>query len=422
MKSDLGRLMQTAGLDAIAVLGNAENNPPMYYLTGGGHVTNGVLIQKPGRKGVLYCHAMEREEAAKTGLEVVPVQAWPLEALISDPRSILAAQGITRGRVGIYGTVDAGNLLALVEAMRKELPELEIVGQPQSESIFMRAMETKDEAEVRRIRRLGKVTTEVVGLVAKYLTGCTVRADEVLLGEDGKPLTIGAVKGKISLWLAERGAVDVEGCIFAIGRDAGVPHSLGTPTDVVRLGRTIVFDIYPAEAGGGYFYDFTRTWSLGYATPEAQQLYDEVKDVYDKVIDNLDLNANFKGYQKLVCDEFHRAGHNTPMHTAGVLESGYVHSLGHGLGLNVHERPKSSHLDSDDNILKPGVVMTIEPGLYYPESGMGARIEDSFWLRPDGEFEKLAAYPYDFVLPMKKWKPQRKRGPVRRRTAGKKKR
>lgn len=206
------------------------------------------------------------------------------------------------------------------------------------------------------------------------------------------------------MWLVERGAADVEGTIFAIGKDAGVPHSIGTPEDLMRLGQTIVFDIFPAEAGGGYFYDFTRTWSLGYAKPEAQKLYDEVKGVYEKVIDNLDLNVAFKEYQTLVCDEFNKNGHKTPMHSDGVLENGYVHSLGHGLGLNVHERPFSRHTTPDDNILKPGVVVTIEPGLYYPEKGMGVRIEDSYWVRPDGKMELLADYPYDFVLPMKKWK------------------
>ena len=59
----------------------------------------------------------------------------------------------------------------------------------------------------------------------------------------------------------------------------------------MRLGQTIVFDIYPAEKGGGYYYDFTRTWSLGYATPEAQELYDQVHEIYNKVMENFDLNA-----------------------------------------------------------------------------------------------------------------------------------
>ena len=251
---------------------------------------------------------------------------------------------------------------------------------------------------------MGAITTDVVGKVRDYLTSCDVNNDEILLKDDGTPLTVGDVHGKISLWVAEHNVEMPSGFIFAIGRDAGLPHSAGNPEDLMKLGQTIVFDIYPAEKGGGYYYDFTRTWSLGYATPEAQKLYDEVKDVYDKVIENVDLNASFKEYQILVCEEFSKNGHNTPMNTDGVLTEGYVHSLGHGLGLNIHERPGSRHTISDDNRLKAGVVVTIEPGLYYPEKGMGFRIEDSYWMRPDGTFELLAEYPYDFVLPMEKWK------------------
>ena len=180
--------------------------------------------------------------------------------------SILEEQGIVKGRLGIYGAVDAGDLLTLLGSLKTAFPELEVVGEPQADSIFLRAMETKDASEVARIRKMGKITTEVVGLVAAYLTSCHVGADEVLLKADGSALTIADVKSRISLWLAERGAVEVEGTIFAIGKDAGLPHSVGTPDDRLRLGKTIVFDIFPAEAGGGYFYDFTRTWTLGYAT------------------------------------------------------------------------------------------------------------------------------------------------------------
>src|SRR5512142_867087 len=310
MKSDLDALMKAAKLDAIVVLGNAQNNPPMYYFTGGGHISHAALFKKQGQPPVLYCNAMEREEAAKSGLEVRPQRIGVVEILSKEPQQIFEEQGLTSGRIAFYGMIDAGDLLCIVDALRLAFPDLQVVGEPHDESIFLRAMETKDEEEVAHIRRMGKVTTEVVGMVAKYLTARDVRDDEVLLKEDGTPLTIGDVKKKISLWLAERGAADVEGNICAIGRDAGVPHSAGTPTDPMRLGQTIVFDIFPQEPGGGYFYDFTRTWSLGYATPEAQKLYDEVHAVYDKVIDNLDLNVGFKEYQKLVCEEFNKNGHN----------------------------------------------------------------------------------------------------------------
>jgi Xaa-Pro aminopeptidase len=415
MKSDLDRLMQERNFDAILVSGNATHNPPMYYLTGGGHVSAATLIKKRGEPAVLFHQDMERDEAAKSGLKCISYSTYNYEELLkeagNDPlkasalryQRMLIDLGLTRARVGLYGINDIGSAFAVFTTLTSLLPELELVGETRDNSLFMQAMETKDENEVAHIRKMGRITTTVVKRVQDFLTQADVRQDEVLLKEDGTPLTIGDVKSRIDLWLAELGAENPEGCIFAIGRDAGVPHSTGNPEDVLRLGRTIVFDIYPCEAGSGYFYDFTRTWSLGYATPEAQKLYDEVKAVFDKVTENLDLNAPFMDYHRMVCEEYEKNGHPTPLHTAAPTE-GYVHSLGHGVGLNIHERPWSGLTADAGNLLKPGVVITCEPGLYYPEQGMGVRIEDTLWVRPDGKMETLAEYPYDFVLKMKKWK------------------
>jgi Xaa-Pro aminopeptidase len=403
MKSDLDALMRERGFDAMLVLGASANNPAMYYFTGGGHVTSAVLIKKTGQPPVLYCNAMEREEAERSGLETVPLRNWPLEALAEKPLAIFEQQGFTEGRVGVFGNTDTSVFMHIEERIRDQVPGIVLVGAKPDDSMLLHAMETKDESEVARIRRVGAATVEVVRLVAEFLTSRAVRDDEVLLGETGSPLTVGDVKHKIGLWLAERGVVDVGGCIFSIGRDAAVPHSVGQPGDLIRLGQTIIFDIFPAEAGGGYFYDFTRTWSLGYADPEAEKLHQQVKRAYDSVVANLDLNVPFREYNKLVCDQFHADGHNTPIHTEGVLTTGYVHSLGHGVGLNIHERPFSEPATPDDHRIKPGVVFTIEPGLYYPERGMGVRIEDTYWVGPNGQIELLAEYPYDFMLEMKTW-------------------
>ncbi len=416
MKSDLDALMQARQLDAILIVGDAEHNPPMYYFVGGGHVSSALLIKKVGKEPILFYNDMERDEAAKSGLKTVSYNEYgPIEDFINQAdgdllmayalcrKKILADHGLSAGRIGVYGKVDFSQNFGITMHLMKLMPDVEFVGEYGTDSVIQRAMETKDDVEVARIRQMGAVTTTVVKMVQAYLTSCEVREDEVLLKEDGHPLTIGDVKSKISLWLAERGAVDAEGVIFAIGRDAGVPHSVGDPKDLMTLGKTIVFDIFPAEQGGGYFYDFTRTWSLGYATPEAQALYDQVQEIYNKVIENLDLNASFVEYQRMTCEYFESKGHKSQLSTNAPLD-GYVHSLGHGVGLNIHERPTSRLSESNtDNILKPGVVITLEPGLYYPDKGMGFRIEDTYWVRPDGKIESLAEYPYDFVLPMKKW-------------------
>jgi len=414
MKSDLDALMKDRNMDAIIVLGDVEHNPPMYYLVGGGHVRGALLLKKRDEAPVLFHNDMERDEAAKSGLKTVSYSEFPITDFIEQAngnmliahalrrQKILLAYGLSAGRIGVYGRVNFSEEFGVMLELAKNLPGVEFIGEYGNDSVVQYARETKDDVEVARIRQMGAVTTTVVGMVSDYLTSCEVREDEVLLKEDGYPLTIGDVKEKISLWLAERGAADVEGTIFAIGRDAGVPHSVGTPEDLITLGKTIVFDIFPAEKSGGYFYDFTRTWSLGYATPEAQAYYDQVQEIYNKVVENLDLNAVFKDYQRMTCEYFESKGHKSQLNTPAPVE-GYVHSLGHGFGLDIHERP-SSKLQGSDDILRPGVVLTIEPGLYYPNEGMGFRIEDSYRVSTNGTIELLAEYPYDFVLEMKKWR------------------
>ena len=415
MKSDIDALMQARNLDALLVLGAAEHNPPMYYFTGGGHISAAVLVKKRGEAPILFYNDMERDEAAKTDLQTKSLGAYPFQELLKEAggdltlvgalrfQRILNDLGLTKGRMGIYGNVDFSSTFAAVTRLQRLLPDLELVGESGMDSVFIRAMETKDERDVERIRRMGQITTEVVSLTAEYLTSRDVRADEVLLKEDGSPLTVGDVQARIRLWVAERGAELPEGFIFSIGRDAGVPHSTGNPADLMRLGQTIIYDIYPAERGGGYFYDFTRTWSLGYASTEAQELYGQVQEIFNRLLENFDLNASFKDYQRMACEYFESKGHKSQLNTENPLE-GYVHSLGHGVGLYIHERPFSGLTVDDTHRLAPGVVITSEPGLYYPEKGMGFRIEDTLWVRPDGKIEILADYPYDFVLPMKKWK------------------
>ncbi len=140
---------------------------------------------------------------------------------------------------------------------------------------------------------------------------------------------------------------------------------------------------------------------MGYAPDPVQKLYDDVKKVYDTVYGELKLNAPFADYQKRTCELFEAQGHPTIMGTPGI-EKGYCHSLGHGIGLQVHEKPWCTMINpSPSDILAPNSVFTLEPGLYYPDDGMGVRIEDSLVAKADGTFEILADFPKDLVLPVK---------------------
>jgi len=201
--------------------------------------------------------------------------------------------------------------------------------------------------------------------------------------------------------LAEAGAENPEGTIFSIGRDAGVPHSAGNAADTIHLGQTIVFDIFPCQAGGGYFYDFTRTWCMGYAPDAVVELHQQVKSVYDAISASLKAGELCAQYQANTCDLFEKMGHPTIRSHKNTVD-GYNHSIGHGLGLRVHEKPWFGDKADESDRLFPGSVFTVEPGVYYPEKNIGVRIEDTYCVTHAGRIEKMAEYPYDLILPIHK--------------------
>lgn len=407
MKKDLDALMEKAGLDALFISGSATHNPAMFYFTGNVHVNYGVIVKQRGQEPVLFCNPMEREEAARTGIQTKNLAEYnynellkqaggdPVQASAQRFKLMLEDVGLTSGRVSLYGELDAAFTYEVFNALQADMPEIELVGEIK-QPVLMIARETKDMDELEHTRKMGQITVEVVGKVAEYLQSHKAK-DGVLVKEDGSPVTIGEVKRKIDLWAIERGAENPHGTIFAIGRDAGVPHSTGNPDDKLELGKTIVFDIFLQEPGGGYHYDFTRTWCLGYAPEKEQKLYDDVRSVFDQLMEKeIEANMPFSALQDVTCELFETQGHPT-IRQDPMTQEGYVHSVGHGLGLNIHELPFTRPADA---LLKTGVIVTVEPGLYYPDQGMGCRIEDTVYVHEDGRIEVLAEYPHDLVLPV----------------------
>jgi Xaa-Pro aminopeptidase len=411
MKTNIDELMKNENFTAFFVTGACMHNPFMVYLAGGiHHVSHAVLLKKTGQTAVMIHNDMERDEAAQTGFDLQGYNSHyhfrdlllethndELKATVLLYEKIFKELGVICGKVAVFGEIDLGRGLAIFNDLQNRLPEVQFVGMGR-DNFLTEAMQTKDELEIGHIRKMAEITTRVVGNTADFLTGHLVK-DGKLVRKNGTYLTIGDVRKKINLWLAENDAENPEGTIFAIGRDAGVPHSMGTDGDVIETGKTIVFDIYPCQAGGGYFYDFTRTWSLGYATDAVLKSYEEVKTIYDLLIGELRMNNPLFLYQEMTCAYFESKGHATPR-THPATQDGYVHSLSHGVGLHVHEKPFTGISMEEGDCLLPNTIFTVEPGLYYPEKGFGIRIEDTYWTRPDGRFERLADFPYDLILPV----------------------
>lgn len=411
MKSDLDRLMAERNMDAFIVTGPTHANPAMYYLTNGAHLgEHTTVIKKQGQPPVIVANSMERDEAAKSGLAVIDRNKFKPIQLLSEERgnhlrtrarllSMMLDEIGAKGRLGVYGREEQGGALALWNELMAIRPDVQIVGEFE-DTIFTRAWYTKDAEEVARIRAVAGKTMAVVGNTWNFLAGHTAK-DGVLVKADGSLLTVGDVKTQIRRWQMELNIESPDDFIFAIGRDAGVPHSYGADSDVIALGKTIVYDIYPCEAGGGYFFDFTRTWCVGYAPPEVEKVYNEVLEIFNIVTDSMQAEASCGQYQKMTNDFFEARGHPTLRKNPKTTE-GYVHSLGHGVGLQVHEPPRLSDFNGNSDRLEPGVAITVEPGLYYPDRGFGVRIEDFLWLNPaTNTLETIGEFRKDLVIPLK---------------------
>jgi Xaa-Pro aminopeptidase len=423
MKKDLDRLMQEKGLDALWICGPGNHNPALVYFTGVANITGADVIKKRGKSPVLFHHSMERGEAAQTGLACRNIDRYDFQDLLrrsgGSPTRAVALRmarifqelGI-RGRVGVAGRMDLGSGFALLEEMKQAAPGITLVPDG-DDPILVKARATKSPQEIETIRRLGRICADVIGNTADFLVSHRVGRN-CLMRKDDSPLTIGEVKAFIRSQITERGAEMPEGLIFAQGRDAGIPHSTGADRSRIVLGDPIVFDLFPCESGGGYFYDITRTWCLGDARDEVLELHRQVAQAHAEAVTLCRRGTACRDVQWHVCRRFAEWNHATPLDHPSA-ESGYVHSLGHGVGLAVHEAPVLSHLDTNKDILETGAVFTIEPGLYYPKKKIGIRIEDTLALSPGGKAEILASCFYDLVLPVRPQRSGRKSPAGRKR-------
>jgi len=210
-----------------------------------------------------------------------------------------------------------------------------------------------------------------------------------VLKSGGRTLTSERVKDVIERTLLERGC-SAEGTIVASGPQGARPHDTGSGP--LRANVPIVVDIFPRDKRTGYWGDITRTLVRGRASPDVRRMFRTVCRVQAMALSMVRPGVESRAVQRAVEEEFARAGYPLRLSPPG-RESGFIHSVGHGVGLDIHENPG---LRNEPGRLRAGNVLTVEPGLYRPGLG-GVRIEDTVAVVPGG-CKILASFPKSLEL------------------------
>ncbi len=327
------------GLDAFYV-SNLEN---IYYLTGFRGVSpedreSSVLITP--EKVFLFVakmYAQEAERILEDGLEIVvgngSKSLYDLPLSYVEEKSKLGFESFNLRHIE-YEYIKSKDIELL--PYKKFVEDLRII---------------KDGNEIELIRKAVEITDKTFSFVSNIeLTDLSEKELGLLIYE--KFLELGA----------EDKAFET---IVASGINSSLPHY---KTSDIKVDKGILLIDMGAKYEG-YCADMTRTLYLGDPDDRFHETYDKVLEVNEKVIGSL--------RPGVTCNELWSIADNT----FNSHSQYFVHSLGHGVGLNIHERPALSF--GDDFKLKPGMVITVEPGLYYPDWG-GVRIEDLCLVTEEG--------------------------------------
>ncbi|HET9327300.1 MAG TPA: Xaa-Pro peptidase family protein [Candidatus Eisenbacteria bacterium] len=402
MRNDLDRLMQERGLGGLVVIAYDRYNPAMYYVTGQ-KLHYAIYFRAADGRAHLVHDPMERDQAAQVGCEHAPFaqhgllarmqrEGHPARAFGSLIADVLATLGI-RGSVAFFGDLPAGFGYELLEHMRRSAPDVEV--DRSYPDVITQARMTKSADELRAIRHAAEGATAGMNKLRQHLAMLKREGDH-FRANGGSPVTLGDLRRLLNQEFLAYG-LECGESIVSQGRDAGVPHNRGNDEERLRAGAPLLVDIFPGEAGGGYYSDLTRTFCLGGVPDPLRKLYDDVRQAFEVGMQAVRVGEPCRASQERVCDEFERRGHAT-LRTDEATQEGYVHGLGHGVGLSVHEAPRLGGPPSNTQLFESGMVVTVEPGLYYPSRDMGVRIEDLVVIGADGKVENLTPVPYELEI------------------------
>ncbi len=234
-----------------------------------------------------------------------------------------------------------------------------------------RAVKTKE--EIRAIEATQRAVELAVQRAIELLRAASVK--DGLIVHEGRPVTSERIKTLINVALMEQGCV-AQHTIIAGGIQACDPHNEGAGP--LRANEPIVMDVFPRNTTTRYFADMSRTVVKGRATREMKRLYDTVLAAQEEAVASVRDAMDGQAIHSEVLRRFEQAGYKTGLINGRM--QGFFHGTGHGVGIDIHEMPRISKSGSR---LETGHVVTVEPGLYYPDIG-AARIEDMVLVTDDG--------------------------------------
>ena len=232
---------------------------------------------------------------------------------------------------------------------------------------FFSERELKSPAEVKKVSAALMMAEVGMAEGMQALKSAKVARDRRLMYH-GAPLTSEKLRSIIDCAILQAGGLAAH-TIVAGGKQACDPHEGGHGQ--LFANELIILDIFPRSQKTGYFGDITRTVVRGRASEAARKLYDTVLRgqllVFKKIRPGTPTAEIHRGVLQFFGEQGYKTGRRN-----GRME-GFFHGTGHGLGLEIHEAPRVGATST--GALEAGHVVTVEPGLYYPEIG-GVRLED----------------------------------------------
>lgn len=373
--------LKEESLDALLFIGDSLCDQDMYYLS---HFLAGDRFTLLAADEVhLLVSSMEEGRAKKESIadrvvstsdygimEKLKASGKPDDAYLEVLKDFLSDNGIKR--LGVPNRFPAGIYRSLLKDFK-----VSILDSPISR---WRAVKTEDEIEA--ITAVQKACERAMLLAVGAISRSRPRGDRLYL--DGELVTAEKIRAIIEIALLERGC-DAVDTIVAGGTDAADPHARGSGP--LPANSPIVIDIFPRSRSSRYFADMTRTVLKGEASLDVKEMYDAVQDAQQIGLEAIATGVPGKEVHSRVCQAF--LDHGYPEREG----KGFTHSTGHGVGLNVHERPS---LGLAEDILEANNVVTVEPGLYYPEIG-GVRLEDLVVVTAQG-CENLTSFERRLVV------------------------